>query len=113
MKTEYDPTNVRAHANKTYKTENSTYSFGPLATFHGRDSIEGIVPELVAGIDPENNCSVCFLIEEKNRKGLYDFVMENAREPVEGRHLVLVLSEEDAKKTERIGFKSSRLEEIE
>jgi hypothetical protein len=113
MTNKYDPRDIRAHCGKTYETENSIYSFGVLGTFHGRKSIQGVVPELVAGLDKRYSPELEQCFNETNRQGLYDLVMRYGEEPKKGKHLVLVLDATDAAQTERIGFKSSLIRRIE
>ena len=122
VKKNYNPSDIKQHAGATYRTENgSKYYFTLNGQFYGRDSIEGIFPEIVAGLDLKHTgkiesafAGVNYSDREilRKRKKLIKLVKRHGERPSEGKHLVLVLRDYDALRTERIGFKSSPLEKI-
>ncbi len=109
----YDPADVMQHANKTYTTQNSIYSFDEQGRFHGRDSVENCVPELVAGLHQEYEQDLKGIFGNGEREKLRDLLRECGEKPQKGKYLVMVLTEEDAEEKERVGFKSSALEQVE
>ena len=107
----YNPADIPK--NKTYITESgSNYSLDSEGRFHGRDSIEGVKPVLVAGLGQKHEMAIDSSFDYVDRNALGDLIKKFGKKPKKNRYLVMLLSTEDMEKTGRIGFKSSPLEKI-
>lgn len=101
----YDPSNIEQHMGMTYSTtRGSDYRIDRMGCFHGRDSLEWIKPELVAGLAKSYLKQAKRCLEKKDREKLKEITMEHGKKPSAGKYLVIVLSEEDAKIKNEVGM---------
>lgn len=102
----------KKYANYTFHTESgSTYSFDNEGRFHGRESLEGLQAERVAGLDYENGKIARTHLYLGHKQGLIDLIAQNGQEPRKGLYLVLALTNEATEKSRKIGFITSKLKE--
>ena len=111
--TPYNPTDIDQHRGKVYTTRNRTeYQFKHCdGSFHGEKSLNGVMPELVAGIHPRHEKRLGRIFSEGSREKLRVFMKKYGEAVTAGKYLVLCLSSDDAEEIGTIGFKTgSRLE---
>ena len=115
--TNYDPRNLTPHTGKSYKIGNEIFSFNSSGRFyfegqHPTNHVEGVIPEVIAGLDTRYKEKLQLIFGGQQRHGLVDLIEKCGEEPAVGKILVFALNKEDAKKRDRIGYYSAPLEEI-
>ena len=117
QKQKHNPRDTYPYTNKLFATNNgSEFYIDFEGKIYGRPKIEGAKIELIAGIEDtdENYDKVFYVIDEKDKVGLDRIIMNEGQKVEKGKNLRLVLSltEKDATQKGRVGFITSRIDDI-
>ncbi|MBC8434941.1 hypothetical protein H8D91_00355 [archaeon] len=107
--TTYNPKDVTQHSHTNYETEKAGCFFTTGGRFYLRGQqpnhfSEGTIPEIIAGINPEHVEKIKALFGGNLRASLVKLIEQHGEKPTPGKHLVLVLNEEDTREKGGVGY---------